>query len=544
MLMLHPRSFRTRLVALVLCALAPSTALMLYNAAERRADREHQVEKDATRLIERTSGECQRILDGSRDLLMVLSQTPEVRNLDSTSSSELFRRILPRNPQYTNFGLADARGVLICSAVPARHYTFLGDRGYIQRAMRHGAFAVGEYQIGRITGRPSVNAAYPVRDAHGTIVGVVFAALDLEFLGRVAANLDLPPSADFVVADRRGTIMVVQPPNPALIGRPFRDLPQGLTALRWRSGVAQIRDAKGELRQYVFAPLTESTAGFEAIVCVGVPRSYAFAQVDRIRMRNAVILLCVVVLTVAAAYFSADVFVLRRIRVLVETTRRLSGGDLSARTGMCDQQDELGLLARSFDEMSGSLEAAQARLIEAEHDQQRIYTEVIRAVTHGKFNLVAPGAMPDPQSVQADVDMKGPNDYALVRHRIAEVCADAGMDHGDANALIQAAGEAVTNTLKHAPNGRCQIFAEADRIVVRVSDTGSGIKAEDLAATILLPGFSTKVSLGMGYTLMLELADRVWLSTGPEGTTVQLEKRLERGSVMDPGVEAAIARMP
>ena len=32
-----------------------------------------------------------------------------------------------------------------------------------------------------------------------------------------------------------------------------------------------------------------------------------------------------------------------------------------------------------------------------------------------------------------------------------------------------------------------------------------GIKPDDLPATILKPGFSTKVSLGMGYTLMLEL---------------------------------------
>ena len=50
------------------------------------------------------------------------------------------------------------------------------------------------------------------------------------------------------------------------------------------------------------------------------------------------------------------------------------------------------------------------------------------------------------------------------------------------------------------------------------------LRPEDLPASILLPGFSTKVSLGMGYTLMLKLVDRVRLSTGPEGTIVQLEK--------------------
>jgi hypothetical protein len=43
----------------------------------------------------------------------------------------------------------------------------------------------------------------------------------------------------------------------------------------------------------------------------------------------------------------------------------------------------------------------------------------------------------------------------------------------------------------------------------------------------LSAGFSTKASLGVGYTLMLQLVDRLWLATSDEGTIVQLEKRLQ-----------------
>ena len=39
-----------------------------------------------------------------------------------------------------------------------------------------------------------------------------------------------------------------------------------------------------------------------------------------------------------------------------------------------------------------------------------------------------------------------------------------------------------------------------------------------------------RVSLGMGYTIMLRLADRVWLATSAEGTVVQLRM----GSPEDP----------
>jgi anti-sigma regulatory factor (Ser/Thr protein kinase) len=90
--------------------------------------------------------------------------------------------------------------------------------------------------------------------------------------------------------------------------------------------------------------------------------------------------------------------------------------------------------------------------------------------------------------------------------------------------LVLAAGEAATNAIKYGSNGNCRIYRSADRVIARISDYGGGIRSEDLPASILVPGFSTKISLGMGYTLMLKLSDRVWLATGPHGTVVQIEK--------------------
>ncbi len=92
--------------------------------------------------------------------------------------------------------------------------------------------------------------------------------------------------------------------------------------------------------------------------------------------------------------------------------------------------------------------------------------------------------------------------------------------------LVLAVAEAAANAIKHAGGGCCTLYAGEDRILARISDEGAGIRAEDLPATLLLPGYSSTVSLGMGYTLMLELVDDIWLSTGPEGTIVQLAKWL------------------
>ena len=54
-----------------------------------------------------------------------------------------------------------------------------------------------------------------------------------------------------------------------------------------------------------------------------------------------------------------------------------------------------------------------------------------------------------------------------------------------------------------------------------------GIESLILPRVTLQRGFSTKPSLGLGYSIMLEVADHILLRTGPRGTTVILIKDLE-----------------
>jgi hypothetical protein len=68
-----------------------------------------------------------------------------------------------------------------------------------------------------------------------------------------------------------------------------------------------------------------------------------------------------------------------------------------------------------------------------------------------------------------------------------------------------------------------------------VTDSGPGISALILPHATLQRGYSTKVSLGLGYSIILEVADKVLLATGPDGTSVVLIKSL-RSSPADPNL--------
>jgi anti-sigma regulatory factor (Ser/Thr protein kinase) len=196
--------------------------------------------------------------------------------------------------------------------------------------------------------------------------------------------------------------------------------------------------------------------------------------------------------------------------------------------------DELRELAETFrrtverlQSLVSDLEAAHQKTLEAELEKKRFYREVIRAVTRGKFELVEREELPDLGEPLLALPVRTGAEYAAARRAIQERAEAAGMAEDRAIDLLLAASEAISNAMKHAERGCCELYLAEGTFIVRLTDQGAGIRPEDLAAAILRPGFSTKVSLGMGYDMMLDLCDRVWLSTRPEGTAVQLEKTLQ-----------------
>lgn len=152
---------------------------------------------------------------------------------------------------------------------------------------------------------------------------------------------------------------------------------------------------------------------------------------------------------------------------------------------------------------------------------------VLTSVTEGKLLLsTSPAQIPAPlMSVGKPIPLTLEGGLRELRVRAREAGQSAGHSEERQHDLLTAASEAGMNAIAHGGGGTGSVSVGEDGVVqVRVEDQGTGIATENLPRATLARGFSTKATLGHGLKMMLETADRLYLLTGPTGTTVVLEQ--------------------
>jgi signal transduction histidine kinase len=216
--------------------------------------------------------------------------------------------------------------------------------------------------------------ALPVKEVKtGQLKNVLYAALDLNWISSLIGRADLPDGSTITIVDRNGVVLVRYPdPKRLYTGVLATNMPGSKQLLTMnREGTIRTRGLDKVSRMYAYAPLTKSEGLVDAWVFVGIPTATIVRNANILLVQNLGFLGMVGLAALAAAWFGSDWFVLRQVRLLLNTTQKLTGGDLKARTGTVSTAGELNQLGRAFDEMADALEQ---RVIEKEKAQEELST--------------------------------------------------------------------------------------------------------------------------------------------------------------------------
>lgn len=522
---------RARLLVPVLLALIPAYILLVWNAVEEREASAQRARWRSFSMLSASVAEMDRLVDSTSQLLQTLAEVPEIRRLDPVLAQAMLEDLVARRPGY-HLEITDAWGGVVASAGPpeeAEPPPLAAGAGMALQAER--------------SGRGLLRCSWPLRGGRGT----VWAAVNLNWLNRRLAASDLPEGSEVSLADPRGTVVLHHPDPRLWVGRTVPGDLVRPSEGQSRRGVER-PGLDGVLRLYRSASLRGSDGDVLGTLSFGIPLDAGKAEAEAALALNLALLTLVAVISLTVAWLGGEWLLLRRLRVLSRTVQRLAHLEMSARTGLGHHADEVGRLAWSFDVMAERLQAARQRerqahahLLHAAQEKKAFYREVLRTVTGGRFHLVDRDSVPTEGVPVLSVGLEG-DGYAEVRDALRHLATEVGLDAEGTGDLLVLFGEAASNAIKHGVDGRCTVFLVGDRIRVRVTDRGPGIQLERLPATLFESGYSTRVSLGMGYTLMLRLADAVWLATGPDGTVLQVEKAVGGATAEEDLLEALVAR--
>jgi signal transduction histidine kinase/HAMP domain-containing protein len=379
-------SLRSHLIALVLLAVIPSFGVILYSAKQHRDLTADQAQKNALRAARAIAAEQERFLENAHQFLVMLARVPQTRASNKAACNKFLAGLL--EPLYADLGLADRQGNLLCSALPADKSLVAANGAHHKRALESRDYSVGQIRNDKATGKTIADLAFPLLDSSSVARAVVLAALDLSWVTTITAQNHLFPGATFTLVDGHGTVLLRYPKREGWEGKPiFQAIPeQGMDSHDAERTVHSV-GTDGIARVFAFSRLKSPVGGQAAYASVDMPVAMAFAEADRILLYDLIMLGLLAGLILTAAWFGADVFILRRIHDIVDATKQVAAGTLSARTKMPYGRTELSQIARTFDELADTLEKREvevrvsARKIQEQRQQQTALYDLNFAIT-------------------------------------------------------------------------------------------------------------------------------------------------------------------
>ena len=385
---LFPRSVRAHLVILVLIAIIPALGIILYSGFEHRRDAARDAETNVTAVLNSLAAEHERIVESTRQLLVTLSKLREVRSLDLPACNSLLAELLSQNPVYTNLLIADPRGIVVASGLPSAFHS-VKHRKYFQDTITTKAFSVGEYSIGALTGKPNIHFAFPITDKDNRLKGIVVAAVNAARYGDMFLRAKLPQNSVLSLTDHKGIRLFRYPDPDTHIGQPdHNDRMVKMTTGPEEGIFTRIKDGEKRLLAYKRFRLTKSAAPY-LFMSVGISEKKALARVRTLLLTNLSLLGIAFFIAVTSALIIGRAAITGRFERLVQASRKLGMGDLKARTGLPHGKDELGYLAKSFDEMADELERKEYGRRQAEEAltaQFQFLQKLIDAIPNAVFH--------------------------------------------------------------------------------------------------------------------------------------------------------------
>lgn len=377
-------SLGNRLFLVTGIALIPGLLVLAYNETVLRHSRAAEVHAMALRTGQLAALEINRVLIGIEGILNAIAHVPAVLDFTRSECDGYLVALKSDLPQVTSIAVLDLQGNLRCSSTAHSTSDGYEHSAFFHDVMSLGTFAVGDYTVGRPSGKVLLPLGLPIEDREGRIRGVVATGIDLAWLGARVRDRSFSEDRALVIADRKGVIIAREPFSERFVGTripaPFDKLINAETP-----GSLEVMSQDGAVRIIGYVPARQSGL----YVSAGLSKDVAFAAIDQATGRGVLIAIAGAVLAFFTAWLLGRGLVrgpINRILTTIEVWRR---GDVAARTGMKMGTGEIAEIGAAIDQSMDELVAARIARRTLEHHRDLLVGELEHRVKNSFANVLA-----------------------------------------------------------------------------------------------------------------------------------------------------------
>ncbi len=203
-------SLLTRASLAAVLAVAPAAGAVVFLQSDLRRQGTDAARAEALRQTRDAATRVGRFVEGLRDALTVMAETPAVRNGEPASCTAMLTQLKARFGDQILISANAADGWAVCSSAGVAPRTVRnGERSSHQLPLQAGGFAVGVWEPGSGPRSSGLHLGVPI-PAEGGIgfAGTMTAAVEVARLAEVLRAVPLPPGAELTLVDRQDRVLL------------------------------------------------------------------------------------------------------------------------------------------------------------------------------------------------------------------------------------------------------------------------------------------------------------------------------------------------
>lgn len=353
---------RRKLALFAAVAILPSLAILVYNESTMRRERAAEVRLEVSQAARQVTAELDQVIEAARSLLITASAISAVADMEPERCNKTLAEITPKVPSLRTVMVVGLDGNIVCHSLAGPMDVNLGDRPYIQEALKTPEVVVGRYTVGRLSGDQVLPVALAIRKG-GVTTAVLVAGIKISWLQSRIERRGLLEGGSVTLADRDGYILARNPQPERFIGTRIPAAFMHLVTAT-QPGTLDVTSQDG----------TERIIGYEptvlphrpVYVSVGISKDDAFAPINRASVAGMVAIAVGLLISMLAAGFVATRLIVRPIDRIVGVLRSWEAGQTDTRTHMRRAQGDLGEVGAAVDHLLDELSYREHQRDEAE----------------------------------------------------------------------------------------------------------------------------------------------------------------------------------